>query len=324
MPAFVTHNYFAKDVYEKLDKNIKKELASALDFYAMFAQSFDNLFYYRLPLLIGKDIRHLGHIGQKSNTQSYFINMIRNIMTNNLEKNPEALAYLYGSITHYVLDSTVHPFVFYKTGIYDKKDKTTWKYNNKHAKMEYMLDVYMYESRNQKPIYKWNFKKEMFPKLKPSKEILGVIDATFDKTFHKKGLGKIFFKSYKWSRFLNVVGKKDRFGIKKGICSAIDILLGKGSNLKYYSLHIKKVDLSFLNLERKTWNHPSNLSLTFNYSFLDLYEIAKKQAIKTITAIDLVLNKKEDISILLEEIPNISYLTGFLITKNYPLKHFEY
>ena len=46
------------------------------------------------------------------------------------------MAYLYGMLSHYVLDSTVHPFIIYKTGNFNKKNKETYKYNHLHNEME--------------------------------------------------------------------------------------------------------------------------------------------------------------------------------------------
>ena len=57
------------------------------------------------------------------------------------------MVFLYGFICHYVLDSNVHPFVFYKTGLFDKKDKNSYKYNNLHAFMETYFDNYMIKEK---------------------------------------------------------------------------------------------------------------------------------------------------------------------------------
>ena len=38
--------------------------------------------------------------------------------------------FLVGTICHFVLDSTLHPYIIYKTGMMDKKKSSTYKYNN--------------------------------------------------------------------------------------------------------------------------------------------------------------------------------------------------
>lgn len=53
-----------------------------------------------------------------------------------MNQNPQVLAYLYGSLCHYVLDSTIHPFIYYYGGKYEHlikklksigEDMTIWR-----------------------------------------------------------------------------------------------------------------------------------------------------------------------------------------------------
>ena len=46
MPSIVTHHLFAKDVLESLPYSIKETVIQNIETYLIFAQSFDNLFYY--------------------------------------------------------------------------------------------------------------------------------------------------------------------------------------------------------------------------------------------------------------------------------------
>jgi len=143
MPAITTHHIFAEDVYSKLSKDLKKKLGKSYDFYLMFSQSFD--FFLYSPK---KRIRKMQRFAHTMNTQSYFINLVRNIKEEKLENKTEALTYLFGSINHYVLDSIAHPFVLYKSGFYDKNNKDTFKYRGMHTRMEFMLDSYFYEAKH--------------------------------------------------------------------------------------------------------------------------------------------------------------------------------
>lgn len=45
------------------------------------------------------------------NSRNFFINTIRYIKENNLENNQLVMSYLYGHISHYAFDITIHPFV---------------------------------------------------------------------------------------------------------------------------------------------------------------------------------------------------------------------
>ena len=135
MPSIVTHHYFAKDILNKLNNETKQTFQNSYSIFLIFAQSFDNLFYYKLltPWL-GKKERTLGYDAQKIKVNLYFENII-----NEIEKKPTSnnLAYLYGSYCHYILDSTCHPYVIYQAGD-EEKDK---KYNGLHEKIEENIDA---------------------------------------------------------------------------------------------------------------------------------------------------------------------------------------
>ena len=83
--------------------------------------------------------KELGIDAQKVKTDIYFKEIIENIKKNHLENNSELLAYLYGSVTHYILDYHCHPFVFY----YTNDVNLNLKYRGLHEKMEVKLDAYM-------------------------------------------------------------------------------------------------------------------------------------------------------------------------------------
>ena len=62
MPSIVTHYLFSEDVKNSLSNNIAQKLNQANDIYHIFAQSFDNLFYYNLlNFKSGKKVRKFGN-----------------------------------------------------------------------------------------------------------------------------------------------------------------------------------------------------------------------------------------------------------------------
>ena len=146
MPALITHDIFAKEVYKKLDNRIKDKISREKIIYQTFAQSHDYLLYYKsLNLRKTRKINFLGKIGHRRKTQAYFLNIIKTIKKYHLEQYQPDVAYLFGCITHFVLDSTCHPLIFYKTGIYDPNNKETLKYKGMHALMERNIDSIYYK-----------------------------------------------------------------------------------------------------------------------------------------------------------------------------------
>ena len=122
------HAKFALDVYDKLDINTKYLLLDYKNYLTTFAQSVDPLFLYDLKHKNSR-IRDFCHYFHNNKSKDFFKNLINYIKYNHLENDPEIIAFLYGFLSHYILDSTMHPYIIYKTGIFNKNDKDTYKYN---------------------------------------------------------------------------------------------------------------------------------------------------------------------------------------------------
>jgi hypothetical protein len=312
MPSSVTHAYFGLDLYDRLNVDKRKLLKSYKNHLKTFAQGPDVLFFYKLFCpKYGKNVRLLGHYMQRSNTQDFFINLITEIKKSKLNKNPEVLSFLYGFISHYVLDMTMHPYIIYKTGMYDKKNKSSYKYAGEHAKLELYIDAYLIKIRNKVKPSSFKTHQFCFPVTTLSNKLKTLIDNVFDKTFNKKGMGKTYQASIKHTKMLYRMLRNDHTGIKKQIYSLID-LLPINFKMKAISYHVKlnKNDY-YLNLSKDFWNHPLDKNLVCNYSVIELYSIALNETVKLVNEVDKVLSGKCDLEHLKKLFPNLSYLSGF-------------
>ena len=157
MPATTTHAYFANDLYDILPIGLKKLLMDEKKRLRMFAQSTDSFIFYNLLKKKDKHIRNFQEYFHKNKSQEFFINLVNYIKYNNYYQNSEIMAFLYGFITHYSLDTKLHPYIIYKTGIVDEDDPSTYKYRNKHEYMENFLDNYMIKQREHKNPYNFKF-----------------------------------------------------------------------------------------------------------------------------------------------------------------------
>ena len=324
MPSITTHNIFAKDVMRKLNDREKNRFINSTNTYLTFSQSHDYLFYYTFGKN-SKEIRNFGHYAHRHNTQDYIINIIKNIKKNKLENNPEILAYLYGTITHYVLDSNCHPYIFYKTGVYRKKEKNTRKYFGGHNKIEKDLDAIYYKKETGKDYNQCNITKEIIGKTIFSKELVNLINIVYEDTYNKKDIGKYYLKGIKDAKIINTLVVNDRFGLKKLLYKLIDLLINKNqSYISTYSTYIKNPNTDYLNTEKKEWNHPCLPNLKYNYSFEELYNMSINKTVKIIRVINKVLYENKDINDILQYIPNLDYSTGLPIEEANQLRHFEY
>ena len=303
MPATYTHHIFTCDVYKVLDDNIKAKLKGKEDIFNLFGKSFDILFFSR---------EKLGHFAHNNHVNLYFQNIIKYIRDNDLCDNGDVLAYLYGSICHYILDSTIHPYIFYKSGRYNPKNKKTLKYKGLHAYYEYMIDAAFYKERNLKPIYNVSLSKVIFPKVIFDGELCKTIDYVYMNTFCAYNASDAILKGYKNFKFVMAHGMESHLGIKKFVYKLIDKtnLVKKwvlGNNCYY----IKNIDYKVLNLEHKKWFYPADKKRSYHYSVYDLYDLCIEKARKLIYIIDNAIEKDDKkINKALKEIGNLSYITG--------------
>ena len=322
MPQLITHNIFATEVYEKLDDNVKKSIYSQINIYKTYAQSFD-YFYYSFSKKVRKGIGNRGH---KKKVRKYFMNILNNIFEMKLETNKQALAYLYGSITHYVLDSTCHPYIFYKTGVYSPKNrKATIKYMGLHGDIENNIDAIFYINRFKKSFHKVNTAREFIPRIYPSKELKSLMDKTFVDTFNKEHASRYYFNSYKHSRWLYPLFINDKHGIKKIMYKIFDkIVYFRTNNFEYYTTYIKQPKFNYLNIEHKKWCYPSDKNITSTESFIDLYNKSLDRATYLINLAHQVINKEKDIKEFEESIGNLSYVRGLDCDNSKAMEYFEF
>ena len=323
MPATAVHAYFAQDLNDILPKEIKNKLD--VDRLKTFGQSTDSLMFYNLfSILPGKKIRDFQKYFHTNETQEFFINLINYIKENDYTEDIDVNSFLVGAICHYVLDSTVHPYIYYKTGYFNKNDKSTYKYNNVHTFMETFLDNDMIKRRESINPYKFNISKFSFDTSKFSNELNDTIKYTFKETFDVDNMDKIYYKSLKQMRNSIFIFRQDRYGIKKFFYKLADTFTSKRVfRFEAISYHYPLNDRhNFLNENHKLWRNPCDYSLTSEESFLDLYLRALKLAKVMICASFDYINGKD---IELEKVfINKSYITGLDCELDKELKYFEF
>lgn len=315
MAGTITHAYFSMDVYNSLNENKKDILKDYKNNLRVFAQGHD---IFSFSSLKKSELFH------NKKTSDFFINMIKYIKDNELYNDGEILSYLYGYICHYVLDKNIHPFVTYKTGRFNKKDKNTYKYRSVHSDMETYLDSYFIRSKEN--IEPGVFKSHKFA-LNPNKfssSLLDLIDYTFKKTYDYDNVGIIYYKGIKKMHILYALLRNDRFKIKKAMYSTVDKITPKSFyKFRPISFHYKKGEKDkYLNLDNKKWNHPMDKNEIYTTSAIDIYNNSVKEAVDIINKLDNYFNnKKIDLKKIFN---NISFSTGKDCKDKRKEKYFEF
>ena len=322
MPATITHAYFAKDVYDILPKDIKELLDVGRC--RMFGQSVDSLMFYNLfSIMPGKKIRDAQYYIHTHKTQELFMNILQYMKEKNI-RDKDTYSFLVGFICHFVLDSTIHPYIVYKTGIFRKHYPSTYKYNNVHAFMETFIDNDMVRRREKINPYTFDITSFCFD-LKPfSDELKHTIGYSFYRTFKLMNMDSIYYKSLKQMKTAIKLFRKDSTGIKKNIYKLVDTFTPKGVyRFEAISYHYPLDDKhNYLNSNHELWRNPTTYDMTSTESFVDLYLKSIKKAKYIITKSFEYLDGK-DVN-LKEVFPNISYVTGIDCDSNKELKYFEF
>ena len=322
MPATITHAFFAKDLYDILPENIVEKID--FDRVKMFSQSTDPLMFYNLcSVLPGKNIRKFQKYFHDNKSQDFFINLLTYIRSINLE-DKDTYSFLTGFISHYVLDSIIHPYVVYKTGIFDKKRPSTYKYNNIHHFMESFIDMDMVRRRLRVNPYTYDFTKYCFDGKAFSKDLNKAINYTFYTTFNIKDMSKIYYKSLKQTKCYLKAFRMDKHGTKKVMYKVLDTITPRRCfRFEAISYHQPLEDKhNFLNNKHLEWRSPINYDMTSTESFVDLYLKALKEAKRIVQLSFDFLDGK---NIKLEEVfDNTSYITGVECGRYKDLKYFEF
>ena len=310
MAGTITHFYFANDVMKKVEK--KRKIIYDVDFLNVFSQSMDSFNFYNIYFPIKKDSvikRKFAGVFHHTKSNEFFSFLIHYIKDNNLTDNIEVMTFLYGLITHYVLDSSIHPYVEYKCGRLNVKDKNTYRYNAKHHEMETFIDIYMLEKHGIKA-KKFKVHKEIFKVNKFNIELKNTMNKVFFNIFEFKNFDKHYLKSIQDMKNTFRVLRYDPYGYKKYFYALFDSLSGKkilNSKFLSYSF-IPKQASRYLNDNHAIWHYPYDISREYTYSFDELYHIAIDRCIDLIIdVIDyLYKNKKCDFDTLF----CLSYVSG--------------
>ena len=324
MPSILTHSYFMKDVYDKLPLDKKVFLQTEEKKINFFSQGIDLLQYYHCyNKQKQKKIKNFYNYFHKNKTSEFLITMVNYIKYNYYKDNPEIMIMLYSLISHYVLDYKLNPFIYYKSGIYIKNNKTTHKYNSKLLETNSFVDSYLIKLKEKIIPYKYKHYKEIFSTPTLSKETTEVIDFCFKETYNINNFSITWLNSIKKTKTFYKLLRYDPKGIKKNIYTILDkISIKKDKKRIFLSYKNLNNQNDYLNLSKKTWCYPTNKRKKSNKSFIELYIEAISDTINIIENVNQYIyeNKKTNLKKIFKD---YSYITGTDLKKSQEMKYFE-
>jgi len=117
MPALSTHVLHSRDCLEKIKPEIEKNGIEVNEAFADFLGA-AAIAHDTLGLLQGTGYAACFVRAHEKNTDAFFLETIQFIKENNLKQHPNAMAFLYGHIMHYALDTCAHPLIYHMTQLH--------------------------------------------------------------------------------------------------------------------------------------------------------------------------------------------------------------
>ncbi|MGI6755686.1 MAG: zinc dependent phospholipase C family protein [Atopobiaceae bacterium] len=153
MPAILTHDFFGQDAFGAALEVADMMTPPERDAFLLGNQGPDPFFYLALDPIFGTPFKQVGQRMHHENPSGMLTALVRALTEDSAGDTGVARAYVAGFICHYVLDSTMHPFVYFwqnglaEQGVPGLDQNAAGKV---HAEIERDLDeMVLFAKRNQ-------------------------------------------------------------------------------------------------------------------------------------------------------------------------------
>lgn len=308
MPDAVTHCFLAEAAKNACDISY---LNNHFDLMQIGSQGPDPFFYYHfLPWMPNNGANKIASRLHTESTKPFLELII------SLADDDESKAWVSGFLTHFALDTVAHPYVFHRTGLFNKETQANRGY---HLMLERAIDnIYIEQRGNYPNIY--NIKQRHFSRKEIPQRIVDILNQAGATLYDQPNMGDMYRQGY--TDFRNAFRSLnfDPIGFKKMIFKIVDTFT-KGEIL-YSSLstyNYVNAGIDYLNLQQNTWYHPSTNEAS-NLTFNELFDQAAVKATTLIQLANQYFTSKD--ATLFSGIANQSYDTG-LPCGTAPMKHFN-
>ena len=279
MPSILTHDFFGRDVYGSVARELGFSTTDEMDAFLLGNQGPDPLFYLVGNPLFDKQSR-VGSIMHDEKPTELLLAMRTSIEGLDGDERRFARAYVAGFLCHYLLDRTAHPLIFAQqfavcsAGVCGITDAVA---DSVHANIEREIDEMMLYRKRSCTVAEYKPYEEV---LHGSREVLAAIDLVYERAipavYGHDIAPNTFSMSVHLFRLANHVFYSPKGG-KRAVIGGIERLV-KHTPLSFYSgMAHRAVPASVTRLdnhEHASWKHPY-LPLTSTDSFLDLYDRAQ-------------------------------------------------
>mgnify|MGYP006301733905 CR=1 FL=1 len=262
--------------------------------------------------------QHFGNIIHKSKTKAFLVALLQSAIDHQSEA---MLHYTYGFLSHHALDISIHPYIFYYTGLYQEEDPTNHAWAGLHLQFERKVDIAFMKHQLSIQPHRHKLYLKTLPLKALTQDIITVIDEAVEHTFGEKEAGTLFAKGYQTMRKVGRFLVYDPLKLKRKLIGLFESYQKPKSTYFQDLSHAQNTDdFDYLNLSQTPWHHPvTNASL--DDSVLDIYEKALNLSHMFIQAAKESYQKKNTDG-LAHILTNASYDTGIDCDSEQVMRHF--
>lgn len=277
MPNIITHTLFADDVLDALNIPV---LNSSHHLFEVGANGPDFLFFHNArPGRFFKKtkLRAFGIALHQNNTNDFYRSCLRSIRREKNEKiRDDMIAYVCGHLCHWALDSTLHPYIFYRTGNCQKGSAAD------HHRFESMMDAAMLKIKRGQTILDYRVDEQVAPTADYEKRAIARI--------YVPALAEIFGEEVRPSMIAQSLDDWkatqhlffDPKGHKAAFFRTLEKPLGLDNMFSGFAVPVEVEDnIDLMNLLHTPWKNPESEQES-TQSVLDLYAQAEEKAVEVI------------------------------------------
>ncbi|MCL2630198.1 MAG: zinc dependent phospholipase C family protein [Firmicutes bacterium] len=273
MPNALTHRYIGDKIYDSLDDRTKAIVKRHKKAYVMGCLGADTL----MGLVYAKD-PEIRNAGEKLHEKTVFAGIENTANYLKEHKNNEKLyAFFLGTLTHYVADSTIHPFVYsyVEEGLKHRNGATASEVCL-HLIVETDMDVYigrtLLNGKRANPFW-------LFPHGRKLRAVIRKYFLKVNRDIYKLKLShnQVFYSIFLFKALMFVTQRNNNGRIRYFIVRQLDKLSG-ANHLLLSALRPRNLDKNYdyLNLSKAEYqaSFGDKDSGTVNFSFPELLKIA--------------------------------------------------
>lgn len=270
MADFMTHHLFGKQVLTVFPASVQEIIENYPACFYWGCQGPDPLFFRKI--LLGSPLHALGSRMHNEKTDELFSALLQGVRSLSDTAHNIAAAYFFGFLCHYALDSTIHPYVYFRQEQICSADSRL-SASAVHCQIESNIDCLLYERLYHKPAT--TFEPSAYYLLEPEeKAVISallhiVLRRVYGETVSPRNLRRSFDEALSWQTFFY----SDAPRVYRSACR-IEKCIGRGALL---TGHMKTDSPAWdaLNEQHTPWQNLWNVQETRTESVLDLLILAR-------------------------------------------------